>query len=46
MPEQWDYKKAGLDLGKYEETIAGIQPLLARAQDRSEVDFLGDAESE
>ncbi len=37
MPEQWDYKKAGLDLGKYEETIAGIQPLLARAQDRSRV---------
>jgi len=22
MSEQWDYKKAGLDLGKYEETIA------------------------
>jgi len=37
MPEQWDYKKAGLDLGKYEETIAGIQPLLARTQDRSRV---------
>ncbi len=34
MSEQWDYKKAGLDLGKYEETIAGIQPLLARTQDR------------
>jgi phosphoribosylformylglycinamidine cyclo-ligase len=34
MPEQWDYKKAGLDLAKYEETIAGIQPLLARTQDR------------
>jgi len=37
MPEQWDYKKAGLDLGKYEETIAGIQPLLARTQDRTRV---------
>jgi phosphoribosylformylglycinamidine cyclo-ligase len=33
MPEQWDYKKAGLDLEKYEETISGIQPLLARTQD-------------
>ncbi len=33
MSEQWDYKKAGLDLGKYEETIAGIQPLLARTHD-------------
>ena len=31
MPEQWDYKKAGLDLAKYEETIAGIQRHLARA---------------
>jgi phosphoribosylformylglycinamidine cyclo-ligase len=37
MSEQWDYKKAGLDLAKYEETIAGIQPLLARTQDRSRV---------
>ncbi len=37
MPEQWDYQKAGLDLAKYEETIAGIQPLLARTQDRSRV---------
>jgi len=37
MPEQWDYKKAGLDLGKYEETIAGIQPLLARTHDRTRV---------
>ena len=37
MPEQWDYKKAGLDLGKYEETIAGIQPLLTRTQDRTRV---------
>jgi phosphoribosylformylglycinamidine cyclo-ligase len=33
MSESWDYKKAGLDLGKYEETIAGIQPLLARTHD-------------
>lgn len=33
MPEQWDYKKAGLDLAKYEETISGIQPLLTRTQD-------------
>jgi len=33
MPEQWDYKKAGLDLGKYEETISGLQPLLSRTQD-------------
>lgn len=31
MAEQWDYKKAGLDLGKYEETIAGLQRHLARA---------------
>ncbi len=30
MPEQWDYKKAGLDLGKYEQTIAGIQGHVAR----------------
>jgi phosphoribosylformylglycinamidine cyclo-ligase len=33
----WDYKKAGLDLAKYEETIAGIQPLLARTHDRARV---------
>ena len=34
MPsEPWDYKKAGLDLGKYEQTIAGIQPLLTRTHD-------------
>jgi phosphoribosylformylglycinamidine cyclo-ligase len=26
----WDYKKAGLDLEKYAETMSGIQPLLAR----------------
>ncbi len=30
MPDNWDYKKAGLDLEKYAETMAGIQPLLAR----------------
>jgi phosphoribosylformylglycinamidine cyclo-ligase len=34
MSEPWDYRKAGLDLSKYEETIAGIQPLLARTHDR------------
>lgn len=33
MPEQWDYQKAGLDLKKYEETIAGIQKHLRRTQD-------------
>ena len=33
MPEPWDYKKAGLDLEKYAETMAGIQPLLARTWD-------------
>lgn len=37
MPEQWDYKKAGLDLEKYEQTIAGIQPLLTRTHDRARV---------
>jgi len=37
MAEQWDYKKAGLDLGKYEQTIAGIQSHLARTQDRTRV---------
>jgi phosphoribosylformylglycinamidine cyclo-ligase len=30
MSEPWDYRKAGLDLEKYAETMAGIQPLLAR----------------
>jgi phosphoribosylformylglycinamidine cyclo-ligase len=30
MPQQWDYKKAGLDLGKYEQTIAGIQGHVGR----------------
>lgn len=37
MSEQWDYRKAGLDLGKYEQTIAGIQRHLARTQDRTRV---------
>ena len=37
MPEAWDYKKAGLDLAKYEQTIAGIQQHLARTQDRTRV---------
>lgn len=37
MSEQWDYKKAGLDLGQYEQTIAGIQQHLARTQDRTRV---------
>ena len=33
MPsEQWDYKKAGLDLDKYEQTISGIQRHIARTQ--------------
>jgi phosphoribosylformylglycinamidine cyclo-ligase len=30
MPEQWDYKKAGLDLDTYERTITGIQGHVAR----------------
>ena len=37
MPEPWDYKKAGLDLEKYAETMSGIQPLLARTQDKLRV---------
>ncbi len=37
MAEQWDYKKAGLDLGKYEDTIHRIQSHLARTQDRTRV---------
>ena len=37
MSEQWDYKKAGLDLAKYEQTIEGIQAHLARTQDRTRV---------
>lgn len=32
MSEQWDYKKAGLDLDKYEQTISGIQAHVARTQ--------------
>ena len=30
MSEQWDYKKAGLDLDAYEQTISGIQAHVAR----------------
>src|SRR5262245_48033597 len=30
MAEQWDYKKAGLDLEKYEQTISGIQKQIER----------------
>ncbi len=30
MPEQWDYKKAGLNLDTYEETITGIQGHVSR----------------
>lgn len=30
MPEQWDYKKAGLDLDQYERTISGIQAHIGR----------------
>jgi phosphoribosylformylglycinamidine cyclo-ligase len=30
MSEQWDYKKAGLNLDTYEQTISGIQAHLAR----------------
>jgi phosphoribosylformylglycinamidine cyclo-ligase len=37
MPEQWNYKKAGLDLEKYAETMSGIQPLLERTQDKLRV---------
>ncbi len=37
MPEPWDYKKAGLDLEKYAETMAGLQPLLARTWDAHRV---------
>jgi phosphoribosylformylglycinamidine cyclo-ligase len=33
MSEPWDYKKAGLDLEKYAETMAGIAPLLSRTWD-------------
>ena len=34
MSEPWDYKRAGLDLEKYAETMAGIAPLLARTWDK------------
>ena len=37
MPESWDYKKSGLDLEKYAETMAGIAPLLARTWDAHRV---------
>ena len=37
MNEPWDYKRAGLDLERYAETMAGIQPLLARTWDQSRV---------
>lgn len=37
MPEEWNYKKAGLDLEKYAETMAEIQPLLARTWDAHRV---------
>ena len=37
MPEPWDYKKAGLDLEKYAETMADIAPLLARTWDTHRV---------
>jgi phosphoribosylformylglycinamidine cyclo-ligase len=37
MAEQWDYKKAGLDLGVYEDTMTRIQSHLKRTQDRTRV---------
>ena len=37
MAEPLDYKKAGLDLEKYAETMAGIAPLLTRTWDRTRV---------
>lgn len=37
MPESWDYRKAGLNLEAYAETMAGIQPLLARTWDAARV---------
>ena len=33
VPDEWNYKKAGLDLEKYAESMAGIAPLLARTWD-------------
>ena len=37
MSEAWDYKKAGLDLDKYEDTIERIKKHLGRTQDKSRV---------
>ncbi|MGL6094336.1 MAG: phosphoribosylformylglycinamidine cyclo-ligase [Fimbriiglobus sp.] len=37
MPEQWDYQKAGLNLEKYAETMAGIAPLLGSTHDKFRV---------
>lgn len=37
MTAPWDYKRAGLDLETYAETMAGIQPLLARTWDARRV---------
>ena len=37
MPEPWTYKKTGLDLEKYTETMTAIQPLLARTWDAHRV---------
>lgn len=37
MPEPWTYEKAGLNLETYAETMAGIQPLLARTWDSTRV---------
>lgn len=37
MSQPWTYRRAGLDLDKYEETIQGITPLVRRTQDRARV---------
>lgn len=37
MAGTWDYKRAGLDLEKYAETMSGIRPLLERTQDKLRV---------
>jgi phosphoribosylformylglycinamidine cyclo-ligase len=37
MNEPWTYEKAGLNLEKYAETMAGIQPMLARTWDTKRV---------
>jgi len=37
MSESWTYRKAGLNLDTYAETMAGIQPLLARTWDAGRV---------